>query len=63
MKKDNKKILKLLKENKELMIMGPTVVLTFLGVLYGIIRYFYSLKAEQFYGIPKFYFYDNLLAD
>ena len=63
MKKDNKKILKLLKENKELMIMGPTVVLTFLGVLYGIIRYFYSLKAEQFYGIPKFYFYDNLQAD
>lgn len=61
--KDNKKILKLLKENKELMIMVPTVVLTFLGVLYGIIRYFYSLKAEQFYGIPKFYFYDNLQAD
>ena len=61
--KDNKKILKLLKENIELMIMVPTVVLTFLGVLHGIIRYFYSLKAEQFYGIPKFYFYDNLQAD
>jgi len=61
--KDNKKILKLLKENIELMTMVPTVVLTFLGVLHGIIRYFYSLKAEQFYGIPKFYFYDNLQAD
>lgn len=61
--KDNKKILKLLKENKELMIMVPTVVLTFLSVLYETIRYIYSLKAEQFYGIPKFYFYDNLQAD
>lgn len=61
--KNNKKILKLLKENKELIIMVPTVVLTFLGVLYETIRYFYSLKAEQFYGIPKFYFYDNLQAD
>ena len=28
--KDNKKLLKFLKENKELMIMVPTVVLTFL---------------------------------
>lgn len=61
--KDNKKILNLLKENKELMIMVPTVVLTVLGVLYGIIRYFYSIEAEQFYGIPKFYFYDNLQVD
>lgn len=60
---NNKKILKLLKENKELIIMVPTVVLTFLGVLYEAIHYFYSLKAEQFYGIPKFYFYDNSQAD
>ncbi|WP_420027858.1 hypothetical protein ACN6IQ_02075 [Fannyhessea vaginae] len=61
--KDYKKILNLLKENKELMIMVPPAALTFLGVLYGIIRYLYSLNAEQFYGIPKFYFYDNLQVD
>lgn len=61
--KDNKKILELLKENKELIIMVPTFVLTFLGALHGIIRYFYSLKAEQFYGVPKFYFYDNSQVD
>ena len=61
--KDNKKMLKMLRENKELIIIVPTVVLTVLGVLYGIIRYFYSLKAEQFYGVPKFYFYDNLQVD
>lgn len=39
--------------------MVPTLVLTFLGVLDGMIRYVYSLKAEQFYDVPKFYFYDN----
>ena len=61
--KDNKKILELLKENKELIIMIPTFVLTLLGVLYGIICYYYSLNAEQYYGIPKFYFYDNLQTD
>ena len=63
MEKDNKKMLKMLKENKDLIIMVTSVVLTVLGALYGVIRYFYSLKAEQFYGIPKFYFYDNLQAD
>jgi len=61
--KDNKKILNMLKENKELIIAVPTVVITFFGVLYGVIRFFYSLKAEEFYGIPKFYFYDNLQLD
>ena len=42
--KDNKKILELLKENKELIIMVPTFVLTFLGALHGIIRYFAALE-------------------
>ena len=61
--KDNKKILELLKENKEFIITTPAFIITVLGILYGIIRYFYSLMAEQFYGIPKFYFYDSLQTD
>lgn len=61
--KDNKKILELLKENKEFIITAPAFIITVLGILYGIIRYFYSLMAEQFYGIPKFYFYDSLQTD
>lgn len=61
--KENKKTLEFFKENKEVIITAPTFIITVLGILYGIIRYFYSLKAEQFYGIPKFYFYDNLQVE
>lgn len=61
--KENKKILEFLKENKEVIITAPAFIITVLGILYGIIRYFYSIMAERFYGIPKFYFYDSLQTD
>lgn len=61
--KYSKKILNILKENKELITILPTFLVAFLCFLYGTFRYFYSIKAEEFYGVPKFYFYDNLKAD
>lgn len=61
--KENKEILEFFKGNKEVIITAPAFIITVLGISYGIIRYYYSIKAEQFYGIPRFYFYDNLQAD
>lgn len=61
--RENKKILEFLKENKEVIITAPSFVITVLGILYGIIRYFFSIMAERFYGVPKFYFYDSLQTD
>ena len=41
--KKNKKILEFFKENKEVIITAPAFIITALGILYGIIRYSYSL--------------------
>ncbi|MDO4773217.1 MAG: hypothetical protein Q4A72_06640 [Bacillota bacterium] len=45
-----------------LIVAVQTIVLTFLGVLSEIGKYVASLATEDFYGIPRFYFYDNPLA-
>lgn len=61
--KENKKILKLLKGNTELIMLIASNILTCLVALYVAFRYLYSINAEDFYGVPKFYFYENLKAD
>lgn len=60
---EGKKILNILNKNIEKIITISTFTLTSLGFLYKIIRFYQSLKAEQFYGVPKFYFYDNVALE
>ena len=61
--KKGKKILNILNENIKKIITISTFTLTSLGFLYKIFLFYVSLKAEQFYGVPKFYFYDNLAVE
>lgn len=50
-------------ENKELIIFAPSLCVATLNCFRILYYYFYSINAEQFYGVPKFYFYDNLYVD
>lgn len=54
--KENKKILEFFKENKEVIITAPAFIITALGILYGIIRYSYSLKQNNFMAYRNFIF-------
>lgn len=61
--KENNETLNIFKENTEAIITVSAFVLSILEIIKRIIRYFYSPKVEQFYGIPEFYFYDSLQTE
>lgn len=65
-KSDNRKSIKILsslKEYSKYISVFSTILYGIAMVIKNIYSFYYSIEAEWFYGIPRKYFYENVLGD
>nr|WP_293699238.1 hypothetical protein [uncultured Peptostreptococcus sp.] len=47
----------------EFLIKNTTLILLLLSFIFNMLQYLNSIKSEYFYGVPRFYFYNNVAQD